>query len=451
MLITAAAAVRRRWPAARPAARFRDPGELALTGAGVVAARSVYLGPGRPRWTPASHADVVAAAAAGLLDENHHLELKRELPTTRSSNKELARDLASLAVDGGTLVIGVVDADGAAGEVADVDLGGLADRVDQVARAAITPPLTVLCRPLINPATPGRGVLLVEVPASADAPHMVDDRYWGRTGRRKEPLPDAQVRQLFAGRARRADAATQLLDQLVAGSPLTANNPQGSLFALAVPHTPRTDALAEILYSPNASGRLTALRDRVWSAVPGAGTFEPGLTAAAWYEPASDGASLLTPREAQPYWPGLVDLQFGEDGSVRLSCGRGTDELGDGLHRRRVVIGALVIGLTRGTLALAAELADQTGYAGSWDLGLALTRLHDAVDLDVSRRIMGLPQPYRGHNYRRTTTATTTELVDAPEAATARLVVPLLRALGAEHVHSPRLATPVPGPGSGPL
>jgi hypothetical protein len=385
---------------------------------------------------------VVDAAAGGLLEESHHVELKRELPTTRASNKELARDLASLAVDGGVLVLGVVDADGAAGEVVDVDLAGLADRVDQVARAAVTPPLTVLCRPLLNPDRAGRGVLLVEVPASADAPHMVDDRYWGRTGRRKEPLADAQVRQLLAARARRTDAAAELLGQLEADSPLTAQNPQGNLFALAVPHTPRPDALADLIYGPDASGRLIALRDRVWAAVPGASTFEPGLTAATRYEPAPDGASLLTPRDGGPYWPGLVDLHFGEDGGVRLSCGRGTDDVGDGLHRRRVVIGALVIGLTRGTLALATALADETGYAGSWDLGLALTRLYDAVDLDMSRQIMGLPQPYRRHDYRRTTTATTAELVDAPAAVTARLVVPLLRALGAEAIHRPRLTDP---------
>lgn len=68
---------------------------------------SAYLGPDKGRWTPATWEDVIAAAASGLLDETHWVDLKRELPThKRTHNTELAQDLASLAVDSGLLVIG---------------------------------------------------------------------------------------------------------------------------------------------------------------------------------------------------------------------------------------------------------------------------------------------------------------------------------------------------------
>ena len=69
--------------------------------------------------------DLVSAAAGGLLDESHWMELKREIPRTKGSNVELARDLASFAVDGGVLVIGVDEDDlGRADQVVGTDWRG---------------------------------------------------------------------------------------------------------------------------------------------------------------------------------------------------------------------------------------------------------------------------------------------------------------------------------------
>jgi hypothetical protein len=64
---------------------------------------------GEAQWVPRSEADLGEAASQGLLEETHYLELKREIPAGKSENRELARDLASLAVDGGTLIVGVAE------------------------------------------------------------------------------------------------------------------------------------------------------------------------------------------------------------------------------------------------------------------------------------------------------------------------------------------------------
>jgi hypothetical protein len=92
---------------------------------------TAYLGPDKGRWTPATWADVVEAAAGGLIDETHWVDLKQELPAGKATaNTDLAKDLASLAVDGGLLVIGVEDHNSHAGKVCGVELAKLADRVD---------------------------------------------------------------------------------------------------------------------------------------------------------------------------------------------------------------------------------------------------------------------------------------------------------------------------------
>lgn len=105
---------------------------------------SFYLGPRKPRFRAESWDDVVAAATAGVLDETHWVELKQAVPAAnKPANLELARDMASLSVDGGVLIVGIADARGAAGDVVGTDLAGLQSRIAQVASGRISPPLPV--------------------------------------------------------------------------------------------------------------------------------------------------------------------------------------------------------------------------------------------------------------------------------------------------------------------
>ena len=144
----------------------------------------VYLGPTLPRWQPRSLADVQAAIDDGTLGERHWLDAKAQVGTTASSRKDLAKDLTSFANDGGGLLIGVrEDKDAGTLHVAPVPLAGLAETIDQIARSRCDPPLYVVCHPLPGPAdsdSPAHGVLLVQVPPSPLAPHMVEGRYYGR-------------------------------------------------------------------------------------------------------------------------------------------------------------------------------------------------------------------------------------------------------------------------------
>jgi hypothetical protein len=77
-------------------------------------------------------------------------------------------------VDGGVLVVGIADAKGAAGDVVGAELAALETRIAQVASGRISPPLPVTVDIVGKPDEPGIGVVLVTVPASEGAPHMVD-------------------------------------------------------------------------------------------------------------------------------------------------------------------------------------------------------------------------------------------------------------------------------------
>lgn len=105
---------------------------------------TIYLSAERPRIPIGCEDEVRQAVAGDLLVENHYLELKRELPPGRAANRELARDLASFAVDGGTMLIGLDEHDDGTVTLAPQPLARLAERIEQVAATVPDPPLAVI-------------------------------------------------------------------------------------------------------------------------------------------------------------------------------------------------------------------------------------------------------------------------------------------------------------------
>jgi len=92
-----------------------------------------YLGPERPRWSPKDETEVREAVAQGWIAASHHIDVKREVGDSRGDRKETARDLASFAIDGGALLIGVEDKANRTFSLAPPPLDGLMERVEQVA------------------------------------------------------------------------------------------------------------------------------------------------------------------------------------------------------------------------------------------------------------------------------------------------------------------------------
>ena len=411
---------------------------------------SAYLGPEKGRWTPIAWSDVVEAAAGGLLDESHWVDLKREFPAgKRTHNTELAQDLASLAVDGGLLVVGVEDHDSRAGKVCGVELAGLADRVDQVARDKVRPSLVVRSHEVRDPDRTGWGCLLVHVPPSAEAPHMVDYVYYGRGDRANVRLGDEQVRAIIEGRTRGRADVTAELRQMAEDDPITAPGVRefGHLYLLAQPETAAEEALVEFLASDAAAGVLqellkAVLRER-GSSPSG---YRPDVDQLLDRAPRAEGLALTSysaeegPRRERT----LLELVVREDGGVRLTCGRGTDAFPETAYPPDkppiAVIVMLVLGLAHSVAALAGRLGDAyAAYQGQWRLGIRMDRLRGAVPLD---RLQGHPlhrpgHPYTRDEYERVTSASTEELVNAPHAVAERLVAPLLRGLGIAQQYLP--------------
>ena len=114
-----------------------------------------------------------------------------------AANKELARDLAQFAVDGGTLVIGVAEhAGGQPATLAPVFLKGLAERIELIVRTVPDPPLAISCHVIKSATDPELGYVLATVPISRDC--TSHDRWHLLRTRRQDQDPAQRQRSRSA-------------------------------------------------------------------------------------------------------------------------------------------------------------------------------------------------------------------------------------------------------------
>jgi hypothetical protein len=170
-------------------------------------------------------------------------------------------------------------------------------------------------------------------------------------------------------------------------------------------------------------GRATL--DRGWS--PDVGSLQRwDRVPDGWRGTTDHGPWQTMAEKRETHW---LDVELGEDGSVRIFCGRGSDNRSDGA---RVIIELIIGGLVRRGVEAAAAVAHTTGYQGRWDIGLAVNNLGGAVSYfrhDNWWVEAGDLPPYRDATYRRTWSGTTSELLEDLDGVVERLVGPLNRTL----------------------
>lgn len=380
----------------------------------------------------------------GLLVEDHNTDFKRELGRGASASKELAVDLASLSIDGGRLYIGV-DEDGDPPALHPLpEMGRLAERIDQVARSRITPPLYVRCQQIPDPRAAGEGYLVVTVPPSPDAPHMVEGRYRGRGDITNLVLTDQEVRDALVRRAGLTRTAEQLLAAEIARDPTESPElrQHAHLFVVAQP----VQGTAELLqqHIPDADWK-TWLQERILAGpacrdLPS--RWAPDLNQhASNISRRADGWAihswhLTQSRRVQPngtlaaHEGDLLELEVREDGGLRLFCGRGSAQARP--DDPRVLFLQLVAGLAWRVVRTALTIAEVAGYYGSWDLGLALTNLRDVEGLAGPGYYTMAARPvYSEEQYTRTVRVTYEQLMGDLNHVVHQLYDPLGRALSA--------------------
>ena len=341
------------------------------------------------RW--GSEADLQRDIDEGTFEENHYVEAKREVGTSKSSNVELARDLAQFAIDGGTLIIGVEEhKDSKTFTLAPFEIpSGFSERVESIAHDRCQPPLSVRTTEISSDQHPGRGYLVVGIDPSPTAPHQVDGRYYGRASTQKQVLGDSEVRLRIAQRERTVEMGTEALQSYMNGDPVAAAGlpqTQGHLFVMCRPLDFAGRSAADhqwLLQTRAATQRGTVLgTDVVGLDALGGSVFphhrQHGIALTSWRE---DLAAELEQRGEHH----VVELGHTHEGqftlfSTKLVYIDGIEGAGD----MRCVKPWLVLRAVEQLCVLALAWAERHDYHGRWAVGFAATGIASTRHFDRS-------------------------------------------------------------------
>ncbi|MEQ3553456.1 hypothetical protein WIS52_23545 [Pseudonocardia nematodicida] len=407
-----------------------------------MAMTSFYTGPNRGRLDVASWDELVAAVQAGSLTETQWVECKAAIPAAAAgANLELAKDLASLTVDGGVLVIGVSDKATAAEHVVGTDapLEALKDRISSVAgQTRVQPAMHVVFgEPLQNPDGSGRYALLVVVPQSATAPHMVDNRYWGRSAVGKRPLGDAEVASLFAQRRLAADdfeaRLRKLSDEL---DPIPIADRLGIHVSVLVrPEVPAREDFLGLIDDRNRLGQALhgARRNVAYKINRSPNFLDLGRPYAHTDGPALEAIFNSAPDLSDRYWMARAEthnmrLLVGGDGALSVVSARGSNPWEDGTNQ---IDFACIVEVVHQSAQLAGFLGEgHMEYQGMWRIGVHVSGMVGALGHSNGAFASDRGQPFAGDEYLHIVTASTVDLWERPVTVVGHLLRNLARVSG---------------------
>ena len=420
---------------------------------------NVYLSSEQPRVRLTNETEVREAIRQGVFEESHFLDLKKEVKPGKGENKETARDLAQFAVDGGTVIVGIEELDDGTLLPVPQALQGLPERIEQIATMIPDPPLAVIARPIPTNADPQVGFLVVHVPASAVAPHMVDSRYIGRGDKTKRYLTDPEVIRLHQQR-KNYDLDTLALLAAEFDRDLFADidREQAHAFLVAEPLTGRPDMLLSLTDVPIQHERLWSFArqaqrpaTQLLLAAVHARDFSPDFTSLQGFDRRHAGVGMSTygigPGRRLRDEPGYTkresdsELEIMDNGGLRIY----TSRLTNGREGVQLFFDAVAVALSHRLLALVEGVAAECGYFGNWALAFGATGLKGSYS---HRLYQGWHQPegspYSEDTYRSATTASYAEVTSTPGVVADRLVGRLLRGFSTRQFYLPALSQPQP-------
>ncbi|OBI04194.1 hypothetical protein A5714_03365 [Mycobacterium sp. E2462] len=373
-------------------------------------------------WPPRTEEQLQRAADDGLLVESHVLDLKRQLG---KDNKKTAADLAAFSVDGGTIIIGVDETEPPT--LSAVELKDLGERIEQIGLSTVDEPVHITTYDIESAADRTVGYLVVEVPVSGQAPHMVDGRYYERGDKTNIVLSDAAVLRWHERKIRqRSDLIEEARDAL-GSTPAQANiavvaNPLGAhdelLMELSTSTSWKSD-VAQLLFlaSQSAHQPISTLREPTQIERHPDGLF---------------AATDLTSQD-EAAWFNRAELVFAESGRLTLVSGGLVRNIPGSTPARGGISETCLIGHIELMVHLAGLLSAY-GFNGSWQFAVATRGMGKTTSYTLSTDQNHDDQPavYRSATYESVTTAPLKQIKDAPQTVVRALTAKLLRSLGSD-------------------
>jgi hypothetical protein len=390
-------------------------------------------------WQPKTVEEFESAVTAGVLEERHDFDAKRQLP---ESGKELAKDIAAMTTDGGCLVYGVgEDTNGQPGLLAPFQLANAAERIDQVAQHSISPNPRIDFIPIRCTDDPALGYLIAVIPPSALAPHQVtvgdDRRFYGRCDTGNRRLSEAEVERLYERRQRQNVDREEMLADCIRASPIGQPTPgeQGFLQAF-VQSAIRDDNLWDRAVASCEDERQ--LLDRLQSAASSVPSRQWGTNLGKilnWRQRGADKWSLNTgshvadPSAIEPAGEIVADLSM--DGRCYFFYG-GAAVTSDRNNAGRPIFALYERGIAVNLAQFLALVGAYYRAGDQWGpihVGMAVTGIRGVISAHFMEDISMVAQPYGDEIAVRTLPFDARELEEDPVAASRKLMDRLMRAM----------------------
>jgi hypothetical protein len=384
-------------------------------------------------WLPKNEADIINAVNSGALEETDVFDAKKEV----SKNQEVAKDVAAMANNGGVIIYGIGEDElGRLTQLTPIPLQGLAERVDAIVRSSISEPPSIYISSIPTEADPSVGYLVVFIPPSERAPHMVvvknDHRFYGRSATGNYPLSEGDVARLYARRQQTEVNREALLDAEIKTSPYPPNQNYGYMFLYARPVFYREMLLGSILKNgetfPGLLNSLIEAASRT-ELFPQGSIYPDFRTPRRWIQYAEGFQGLLSEpgKTESPEAPGeTLSIQVDLNGMIHMFCGRVAEKYED----RLLFLPEVPSGLILRFLTFIGFLYERAKYIGMVDLGLAITGIQGCLPhMPNLFRFERIAVPYIRDEYRKTTRVSGLLIKDDAKQIAQELIMPLINAI----------------------
>lgn len=379
-------------------------------------------------WMPKTEEEIIEAVTSGALEESTIFDAKRELPD-KNKNKEIAKDVAAMAVNGGVIIYGIdEDEQGRPNILSPVPLAGQRERIASVVQSSVQEPPVFSSYAIPTAADPAIGYIVVVVPPSERAPHMVvvkgEYRYYGRSETVNVPLSEGEVARIYERRQRSEVDREALLNAEIERAPIEPHKDFVYLHMFARPVFRNEDMLSQALgeeaHSPNAREQLRKIIGEVSTQSVYPRNHSPDFDSLIRYRLMSDGW-MINEGQSEPIDIGhMLRLKTDFDGSTHLFCGRA----GERINNRVEVFDGCVAGNGLRFLVFIGKLYEKAKYFGMVDLGVALTGVKGATLYTQNIRYRDYFGSYEENQYRKTLRTSAITLVDEPRQVARQLFMP---------------------------
>lgn len=396
-------------------------------------------------WIPTDESEILFATSSGTLEETVIFDAKREIP---AKGIDLAKDVSAFAnTSGGSIIFGIDEDSNKRPTVpSPIALKGERERIDSIIRTSISEVPNYKITQIEASSDTSKGYLVLIIPPSERAPHMVivkgDRRFYGRGETGNYVLSEVEVTRLYERRfTAQGNLLSSLKEKIELDNSKMPHNGFAHLHLIIQPTLKGDNLLTGANENFNSQKKVDfdvkKFLSEIVLIVLKSGHFhdayEPNFSVPNQWTLYPDGyLGKMRYADENDKRPNshTLNIKINFDGSGELFCGRA----GETAQNRReeigkVFISEIVAGNTVKFLALFGELYKLSSYFGTTNIGVGLTGLEGSTPYSTNWYYTHNNQTYDKSEYIKTLKLSAFTLIENPLEAASDLLSPIIEAI----------------------